>query len=280
MRNIYHFLRMLGITMTIILPILSLASCHKIDICENVDFKTPYKTSVQINEDIYNKVFGTSSCSPHQVELRLPVNSTISTSDKKSKEDIYTPEISTFVTFSNQNEKFSIIRLDKKENDWIYTEGDSCLAWKWHESEKKQTLTLSMERNLQIRNPDIKSVLFIVVLPLEFKESKPDLNLKFYTWDKTTSKLGAREIFQQKYYPEIRKLLRQKERGNSNDSNAFIPGEKVSKEIAEEMKSIAENGKIYLVKELASMKDTGDKQSYHYAPESPACDIPNDWKQS
>ncbi len=266
--------------MTIILPILSLASCHKIDICENVDFKTPYKTSVQINENIYNKIFGNSSCSPGKIELRLPVNSSIENLTQKSKEDIYTPEISTFVTFSSQNDKFSIIRLDKKENDWIYTEGDSCLAWKWHESEKKQTLTLSMERNLQIRNPDIKSVLFIVVLPLEFKEAKPDLNLKFYTWDKTTSKLGPTEIFQQKDYPEIRELLRQKQTGNSNDSNAFIHGRKVSKEIAEEMKNIANNGKIYLVKELVSMIDAEEKKSYHYAPESPACDIPNDWKQS
>jgi hypothetical protein len=266
--------------MTIMVPILSLASCQKNSVCENINFKNKNQASVQINEDIYTKVFGTSSCSPRKVELRLPVNSTILTSDNKLKEEIYTPQISSFVTFSSQNKKFSIIRLDKKGNNWIYTEGDSCLAWKWNQVEKEQTLTLSMERNLQIRNTDIKSVIFIVVLPLEFKEAKPDLNLKFYTWDKTTSKLGSREIFQQKDYSEIRELLRQKERGKFNDINAFIHGRKVSDEIAEEMKSMGDNGKIYLVKELASMKYTEEKQSYHSAPESPACDIPNDWKQS
>ncbi|MEH2149083.1 hypothetical protein [Nostoc sp.] len=169
MKNIYRYLKLLVIKLTFVFPILALTSCKNIPPCENVAQKAQ-KTSVQLNESIYNKVFGNKSCSLRQLNLRLPVNSSTNNQDKNSNSQGYTPRITTFLTFSNKDENFSITRLDKKNGTWFYTEGDSCLAWKWSGNDKNQNLVLSMERNLQIRDTNIQSVVFIVSLPHEIKE--------------------------------------------------------------------------------------------------------------
>ncbi len=280
MKNIYRTLRYLGIGATIILPILVLTSCNKISTCEEVQIQKVQNISVQLSEPIYSRVFGSKSCSPRKLELRLPVNSPIENPDKKSTNQTYTPKITTLVTFSSKYENFSIIRLDQKANGWIYTESDSCLSWKWSQEDKGQNLILSMERNLQIRNPNIKSVIFILSLPLEIKEARElDLILKRYTWEKDTSRVGDIYNFNRKDYPEILAILKERERGTRNDSNAFGAGKPVSNEIAEELQNIGDKGGVYLIQEFASKKPRLDKESYHDSPESPACRIPDDLKQ-
>lgn len=270
-------MRLLGIKLTFILPILALTSCKDIPTCEGVAQKAQ-KTSAQLNESIYNRVFGNKSCSPRQLNLRLPVNfPTDINPDKKSNNQSYTPIITTFVTFSSKDENFSITRLDKKNDNWFYTEGDTCLAWKWSGNDKNQSLILSMERNLQIRDSNIQSVIFIVSLPREIKEGgRVTVNLQRYTWDRVTSKLGRINNFNKQYYPAILAILRDRERGIFSDNNAFTSGRQVSSDVATDLKDIGKEGGVYLVKELAAIKATEDKAAYQYSPESPACEIPTD----
>ncbi|NMF64218.1 hypothetical protein DP113_07435 [Brasilonema octagenarum UFV-E1] len=275
------FYQLLGISATIILASLALTSCK-----HQCEFTTQdaQKESVQLNDSIYSRIFGSQSCSPHKLVLRLPVNVNIKTEkqDKVLTSINYTPKITTLVTFSSNYKIFDISRIDEYANGFIYTNKDTCLAWKPSNDNKQQeqVLYLSMERNLQIRNPNIKSVIFLVSLPLEMKEAGVNITLERYVRDKDTSKVGAINYFNfSRQYPILKFLLRQKEKGRINASEAFHEGKQVSNEVAREFLEISDMGGVLLEHDLESMIEAKYKKTYLDSPESPACEIPKDLKQ-
>lgn len=277
MRN---FFRYLGISATISLTVMAIQSCSKISGCE-IQTQQPQNASVQLNDSIYNQVFGKKSCSPKSLTLRLPVNSSTENTDKKLNSHKYTPKIITLVTFSNEYESLSIKRIDKYADSWIYSQKDACLAWIWkasEENDKQKKLILSMERNLRIHDPKIKSIIFIVSLPLEIIENQVNITLKRYTLN--TSRIGKVHHFKLgRQFPELKDLLRQQEKGRFRASNKFFnEGKKVSQKIAEELESINNQVGVYLEEDLNSLLDAEYKETYSDRSESSYCEIPTNFK--
>lgn len=274
MNNIYRYL---GITTAVTL-ILALASCRSISDCE-VQSKDAEKASVQLNTSMYSKIFGNKQCSPQKIVMRVPVNFKIEKGEQNSlSKQQYQPKITTLVTFSSEYKTFHVRRIDEyKSGKFYYSQKDTCLAWKWSGNNNQQTLTLSMERNLQIRDPGIKSVVFLVVLPVEIKEAATTVILKRYAWDR----YGAIHEFNLKNkYPVFFKTLRQNEQQKAKASEAFVDGQKVSNQIAAELKKIVDKGGVHLDQSFASLGYTDDTQKYIPNQESPACEIPDDLKKS
>ncbi|MBD2776798.1 hypothetical protein [Iningainema tapete] len=273
------FYKFLVISATIILANLVVTSCK-----QQCEFTTQdaQKESVQLNDSLYSRIFGSKSCSPHKLVLRLPVNINLKTQrqDQVLTSKDFTPKITTLVTFSSKYKIFDISRIDEYSNGFIYTNKDTCLAWKPSYDNKQQVLYLSMERNLQIRNPNIKSVIFLVSLPLEMKEAGVNITLERYVRDKDTSKVGAINYFNfTRQYPILKNLLRQKGKGSINTSEAFNEGKQVSNEVAREFLEISDTGGVLLERDLESMIEAKYKKTYWDSPESPACEIPKDLKQ-
>jgi hypothetical protein len=276
MNNIY---RSLGFGASIILATLALVSCSRMNACE-VQTQDAQKESVQLNDFIYNRVFGSKSCSPQKLILRLPINLKIENQNKESRNQQYTTKITTLVTFASNYNNFYITRIDKSKKGFIYTNKDSCLAWKWSKDDKQKVLNLTMERNLQIRDPNLESVIFIVSLPIEIKEAGIDVTLERYTWDSDTARVGAIHNFNlRKEYPEIKNILRQKERGSINTREGFSEGKKVSNEIAAELIKINDMGGVHLDRDLAVLLKAKYEKTYHDSPDYPACEIPIDFKK-
>lgn len=279
MRN---FFRYLGIGATISLTLMTIQSCSKINACE-IQTQQPQNTSVQLNDPIYNQVFGNKSCSPNSLTIRLPVNSFAESTDKKLSIQKYTPKITTLVTSSSQYENFSIKRIEKYSDGWTYSNKDACLAWMWKQSkqnDKQKDLILSMERNLQIRDPNIESIVFIVSLPLEIIENQVNITLKRYTLN--TSRIGKSHKFKLgKQFPELKDLLRQQEKGRFQANNElFNEGKKVSQKFAEELESINNQVGVYLEEDLDSLLNDNYKETYLNRSESPSCEIPTDFQES
>jgi hypothetical protein len=110
-----------------------------------------------------------------------------------------------------------------------------------------------------------------------------DVTLKRYVWDKETSKVGAiHKIKMQKDYPNFQDILRQKERGTlkNNDALAFQEGKGVKNEIAGEFKNIEKLGGVHIDDDLSSLIKERYEETYQDTPDSPACEIPKDLKQS
>lgn len=278
MKNLFRYL---GIGATISLTLIIINSCTQKSACSLT--QQLGNVSVQLNDSIYNQVFGNKSCSPHSLTLRLPVNSSSENTGRKSSTQKYTPKIISLVTFSNEYESFSIKRIDKYADGWTYSDKDACLAWKWKSSkqnDKQQELILSMERNLQIRDPNIKSIIFIVSLPLEIKDSEANITLKRYTLNE--SRVGNTPTFKlRKDFPQLRELLREKEKRRFRASNeSFNEGEKVSKEIAAELESINNQVGVYLEQNVNLLLDDNYKETYSEGSESDYCAMPTDFQQS
>lgn len=274
MNNIYRYL---GTTATVTL-ILALTACSSIPDCK-VETKDAHKVSVQLNTSIYSKIFGNEKCSPKKLVVRVPVNFKIPEADQDSRNNKqYQPTITTLVTFSSEYQTFHVRRIDEyKSGGFYYSKKESCLAWKWSSDNSQQTLTLSRERNLQIRDPGIKSVIFLVVLPVEIKEAATKVILKRYVWERygDTYKFNF-----QKEYPILKKTLRQKERQSIQASKDFVDGQKVSDQIAAELEKIVDKGGVHLDKNFDSLLDSEDREKYTPNKESPSCGIPEDLKKS
>ncbi|MBW4626758.1 MAG: hypothetical protein KME49_14970 [Brasilonema octagenarum HA4186-MV1] len=74
-------------------------------------------------------------------------------------------------------------------------------------------------------------------------------------------------------------MLREKEKGRKNVSEAFNEGKQVSKEVAGELSQISDMGGVILEDDLESMIEAKYKKPYLDSPESPACETPKDLKQ-
>lgn len=270
------FYKLLGISATIILANIALISCQS-----KCEFTTQdaQKESVQLNDSIYNRIFGSKSCSPQKLILRLPVNVNLKT-EKQNKilnKTSYTPQITTLVTFSNKYKNFDISRLDEYGNGFFYTKKDTCIAWKWSNGNKQQVIYLSMERNLQIHNNNIKSVIFLVSLPLEMKEAGVDITLERYVRNTDTSKVGLISYFNfNKQYPILKNLLKQKEKGRININDAFQEGKQVQPNIKRELLEISKISGIHIERSLEKMIKEKYEKTYLDTAESPACEISKD----
>ncbi|AOY79675.1 hypothetical protein BJP36_06800 [Moorena producens JHB] len=265
----------LGIIVTLILNSIALQSCTtQISPC-HIQTEEARSISVQSNEPIYNEIFGNQECSPQKLVLRIPVNSRQEITDTKSLlNQRYTPKIVTLLTFSHQAKSFYIRRIDNHNDGWIYKKA-SCLAWKWSREDEQQVLNLSLDRNLQIRDPKIKSVIFIVSLPFEIKDAQTNVNLQVYTWD----------IFEGIYYlklknyPNLKEILIQKDRRSSQASNAFRDGKTVKPEIQKELNQIDDIGGVNLDKYFESILDGEYLKKYIPSSEDTYCEIPDDLKK-
>ena len=269
--------RYLGITVAFTL-ILALTSCTSISDCE-VQSKDADKASVQSNNSMYSKIFGKKQCSPKKIVVRVPVNFKIEEAEKgSSSKQQYQPKITTLVTFSSEYRKFHVRRIDEDKNGGFYSsKKDTCLAWKWSGNNNQQTLTLSMERNLQISDKGIKNVIFLVVLPVEIKEAATKVILKRYAWDRYG---GIDKFNLKRKYPVLKNTLRQNEQQRAKASEAFVDGQKVSNQMTAELKKIVDEGGVHLDESFASLGDTEGTQKYIQNQESPSCEIPNDLKKS
>lgn len=270
--------RYLGITVAFTL-ILALTSCTtSISDCD-VQSKDAEKVSVQLNTSMYSKIFGNKQCSPKKIVVRVPVNFKIEEAEKgSSSKQQDKPKITTLVTFSTEYKTFHVRRIDEYKNGGFhYSKKDTCLAWKWSENNNQQTLTLSMERNLQILDPGIKGVIFLVVLPVEIKEAATKVIFKRYAWDR----YGDIHKFNLKdEYPVLKNTLRKNEQQRAKASEAFVDGQKVSNQMAGELKKIVDQGGVHLDKSFASLGDSEDTQKYVPNQKSPSCEIPDDLKKS
>ncbi|WP_293044531.1 hypothetical protein [Moorena sp. SIO1F2] len=234
--------RYLGILVTLIFNSIGLHSCTtQISPC-HIQTEEARSISVQSNEPIYNEIFGNQECSPQKLVLRIPVNSRQEIPDTNSLlNHRYTPKIVTLLTFSHQAKSFYIRRIDNHNDGWVYKKA-SCLAWKWSREDEQQVLNLSLERNLQIRDPKIKSVIFIVSLPFEIKDAQPNVDLQVYTWDL----FEGIYYLKLKNYPNLKEILRQKDRRSIQASKAFRDGKTVKHEIQKELNQIDDIGGIHL----------------------------------
>ncbi|MBH8567212.1 hypothetical protein I8748_34545 [Nostoc sp. CENA67] len=272
-----NFNQLLLIITTVMLASLTLTSCKQE--CE-IKNQYPQKESVQLNDSIYNRVFGSKSCSPQKLVLRLPVNVNlkIEKHNKLLTSSIYTPRITNFVIFSSNNSNFYITRVDEYANGFIYSNKDTCLAWKWSNDNKQQVLHLSMDRNIQIRDPNIKSVIFLISLPLEIKEAGVGITLERYVRNTETSKVGLISNFKfNKEYPILKSLLRQKEKGRLNANDAFQEGKQVDRNVAGELSKISDINGVYLEHDLEPMIKEKYEKTYLDTPDYPACEIPKDF---
>ncbi|WP_293073163.1 hypothetical protein [Moorena sp. SIO4A5] len=268
--------RYLGIIVTLILNSIGLQSCSpKITPCL-IQTEEARSISVQSNEPIYSEIFGNQECSPQKLVLRVPVNSRPEIKDSNSLLDQrYTPNIITLLTFSHQAKSFYIRRIDNHNDRWIYKKA-SCLAWKWSREDDQQVLNLSLERNLQIRDPKIKSVILIISLPFEIKDAQPNVNLQVYTWDL----FEGIYYFKPKNYPNLKEILRQKDRKSIQSSNAFRDGKTVKNEIQQELNQIDDIGGIHLDKYFESILDGEYLEKYTPSSEDTYCEIPDDLKKN
>lgn len=275
MKIIYQYL----VTIATIVPtVFALTCCNKIKTCEVQDEKA-YSESVQASNSVYSRVFGTQKCSPHKIILRIPVNFKIE--DQKAASvtsQSYQPKVTTVVTFSREYKTFYIRRIDQDVNGAVYySQKDSCLAWKWSRAGEQAILSLSLERNLQIRDPNIKNIIFIISLPVEIKEAESDIALKRYTWDR----VGDIYNFDlKKEYSILKDALRSKEKLKAEGSDAFVDGKKVNDEMAKELSILSIKGGVHLDEDIASMLDTQFVENYIPGSESSSCEIPADLKKS
>lgn len=267
--------RYLGIIVTLILNSIGLQSCTpKITPCL-IQTEEARSISVQSNEPIYNEIFGNQECAPQKLVLRVPVNSKPEIKDSNSLLDQrYTPNIITLLTFSHQAKSFYIRRIDNYKEGWVYKKA-SCLAWKWSREDEQQVLNLSLERNLQIRDPKIKSVILIVSLPFEIKDAQPNVNLKVYTWDL----FEGIYYFKLKNYPNLKEILRQKDRKTLQASKAFRDGQTVKTEIQKELNQIDDIGGINLDNSFESILNEEYLEKYTPSSEDTYCKIPDDFQK-
>jgi len=262
--------RYLGFFITISLISLALTSCESIRACE-VQSEEAEKISVNSDNSIYSQVFGSQSCSPQKLVLRVPVNLKIESQDQNDLTSH--PKIATFITFSRRYQQFYVRRIDEYKDGWFYTEKDSCLSWKWSKEDEQQVLNLSMERNLQIQKHGLKSIIFIVSLPVEIKEEQADIILKRYTWDKE----GGIYKFDLEEYPILKEILKQKEKQKSQDSDVFYPGGKTNDELTKELESIGKAGGLHIDEYVHSILESEQVQKYTHSLNSDDCGIPEDF---
>jgi hypothetical protein len=262
--------RYLGSTATVILTALMLQSCSKVELCQ-VKTDQAQTKSVQANHSIYNQVFGSQRCSPKKLLLRVPVNLISSTNPQQRSSSQKFPEITTMVTFSREYKTFYIRRIDRHLNDvFYYSPKDSCLSWKW--SENNQKLILSLERNLQINDPSLKSIIFIISLPVELKEAAGNIDLHLYTWDRG----GEKYDFNLKTdYPILKDALREKER-NKLQSRDFNENQKASQEISEEFNLLSDRPGLYLDRDIKELIEATALEKYQLDLHFPSCKVPPD----
>lgn len=267
--------RYLGIIVTLILNSIGLQSCTpQITPCP-IQTEEARSISVQSNEPIYNEIFGNQECSPQKLVLRVPVNSRPEITDsQRLLNQRYTPKIVTLLTFSHQAKSFYIRRIDNHNDGWVYKKA-SCLAWKWSREDDQQVLNLSLERNLQIRDPKLKSVIFIVSLPFEIKDAQPNVNLQVYTWDL----FEGLYYIKLKNYPNLKEILRQKDRRSSQAIHAFRNEQTVKNKIQQELNQIDDIGGIHLDKYFESILDGEYLKKYTPSSEDKYCEIPKDFNK-
>ncbi|KST65542.1 hypothetical protein [Mastigocoleus testarum] len=277
-KNISQYL---VIITTIVLVNLIITSCQSK--CEFAANQDAQKESVQLNDFIFSRVFGSNSCSPKKLFLRLPVNVNVELLNKENllsgKE--YTPKITSFVTFSSQPNTFTISRIDEFKNGFFYTKKDTCLAWKWLKIKgQNSVLTLSMERNLKIHDQNIKSVIFLISLPVEMRDARSDISIERYVWEKETSKVGRIEFFNfNQKYPILRNLFRQRDRGRLQTVDAFSEGKSVDGKIIEEISEISDRGGLHVDREIEELIISKYEKTYLDTADYPPCKIPEDLKK-
>ncbi|AOX01861.1 hypothetical protein BJP34_22640 [Moorena producens PAL-8-15-08-1] len=269
----YPFLMILFIVGIFSWPTLSEMVKEK-NFCE-VPSDKPFRISVQPNSSIYGKIFGDQNCSPHRLILRLPANAIIQSQGKNSfKNQRHTPKISTILTFSRQPETFYIRRIDQLKDGLYFSAKDSCSAAKWSSDQEQGIIHVSIERNLLINDPDIEGIIFIVSLPAEMRETKPKIVIDRYTWDRA----GDKDIFRLREYPNFALALKENDKLKNNESYDFSSGEKVKKNLSNELFSLVYKGGVYIEKDVAKLSEVKDQIVKYDRDQLPySCAVPKDW---
>ncbi|NEP32949.1 hypothetical protein [Moorena sp. SIO3B2] len=232
--------------------------------------------SVQPNESIYGKIFRYRNCSPHRLILRLPANAIRQSEGENSfKNQQHTPKISTILTFSRQPKTFYIRRIDQLKDGLYFSDEDSCFAAKWSSDQEQVILNVSIERNLLINDPDIKGIIFIVSLPAEMIETKPKIVIYRYTWDRA----GDKDSFKLREYPNFAVALKENDQPKNNEIYDFTSGEKVSKNLSNELFNLVDKGGVYMIEEYRDnfSEFKGEIVKYDRNQSHDNCAVPKDW---
>lgn len=243
--------------------------------CETVAV-APKKASVQTN-NFYNPVFGDKPCAPRKVILKVPVIQKLENRSTQL-ETTNSPEIITVLTVSNTSQSFYVRRIDESASGFNVSTGNTCVAWKWSGQSQNQTLSFSLERNLQIHDTTIKRVIFIISLPAEFRQTGTILSLRRSVL-KGSGNSQSGEVIPIKLKdesPNLIKLLEQKYTyPSSSIEQRWASGASISKELSDELVGFTKRVGVYIDNPIEMIQDNSDNiESYEKLSEKYSCEIP------
>jgi hypothetical protein len=231
------------------------------------------KASVQSN-NMYSQVFRDRSCAPKRMVLKVPVIQKLPDLSAQLGKVVNSPEIATILTISNDSQSFHIRRVDQSGSSLNVSSGDTCVAWKWSEKGQEETLTLSLERNLQIHDPKIKKVIFIVSLPIEFKQAETILSVQRSVLEGSGNN-RAGGIFQVNLRDISPNLFKALDLKDMMGKRHWISSTSVSRDISEELVDLTKQIGVYVDFPVNEIKDKSDEiLSYEKLSEEISCEIP------
>jgi hypothetical protein len=236
------------------------------------------KDSVQSTKNIYGQILGDQDCAPNKLVVKLPViQKDVNISKQLYKEN--SPDIATILTVSNQSRSLYVRRIDLTKTAFKVSSDDSCIGWKWKSDQGKQILSLTLERNLQIHDPNISKIYFLVVLPVEMKKANTSVSIQRSVLpDYGSNRAG--DIFPIKLKDgNLKNLSDLINQATSNPSQAtWMSGKELSQDISKELSEQFNLSGVYIDKPVFNLKDKSDAiLPYEKTSEKNSCELPKDF---
>lgn len=266
----------LGIVLFLALITLLPKAISKPDTCE-VNNDDPQKGSIQTN-NFYSSIFGSKSCAPKFINVKIPVAQKIS-GNVAQVNTPNPPEIVSIITFSNSSQSFYVKRIDETKSGLSVSKGDTCVAWKWSGDKGEQILNLSFQRNLQIYDPAVSKILFIISLPIELQKAGSNLSVERSVLEGSINS-QAGEVVLTKLKDEkpnlSRLVVKQDTTPEAQNLQRWAKGSPISKELSNELISFMDRIAVYVDNPVHNIKNKSDKiESYTSLSKNNSCEIPN-----
>ena len=206
--------------------------------------------------------------------MRVPENSNIQDDDQNALKQ-RVPKITTLVTYYHEesNKSFKVIRFDRASNKWQISKKESCFAWKWRKFEEKSELVISMERNLEIQDPNITDIVFLVSLPITAFKNDPEVVLQRYNFGSSIDQT----IFNVKDHPSLQEHVGLSKTTANHVGTQFSPGIDLLPEISSELTKIS-SGNIQFDKDIKGFIQDSKSIGYQKSQDRSYCAIPSDLK--
>jgi hypothetical protein len=240
----------------------------------------PQKESLQ-NNNFYREIFGEKRCAPKRVILTVPIRQKLKTNSGQAQfskiQEANPPEIISILTISDSPQSFYVKRIDETESGFN-VKGNTCLAWKWLEQKQEETLSLSLARNLQIYDPSIKRIIFIISLPVELQKAETRLALKrSVLQEEGNSQAGEIiPIRLRKVTPNLVKVLKQKPTSSQSlKEQSWSSGAPILKDVSSEISTLTKRVGVYVDSPVKGLQDSSDSiESYEKLSQEATCEIP------